>query len=189
MAGGEFMDDGIKEVDYFTTQIDLNPKIDFKSRIDYCHVAKSSYDRGLEFFNLSVLGLNCGMKDYFNAINTNISFACEFLLKSMLYYYDIQETNQHNLFKLYKKLPQRMQEEIYFNHPCTNIPRDRFETSLKQLGNSFAVFRYSYERLGLAWNGLFFYELVMVLQKTSDSVISTLKPEDYTICVKFKSST
>lgn len=175
------MDDVMKEEDYFTTQMDLNPKIDLKKRIAYCHVAKSSYEHGLEFYKLSGLGLSHGISDYFSAINTNVSFACELFLKSMLYFYNIKESTQHNLFMLYKKLPREMQEEIYLNHPCTNISRDRFYISFEQLGNSFTVFRYSYERLGLAWNGDFLYELVVVLQKSSDSIISTLKLEDYTI--------
>ena len=58
-----------------------------------------------------------------------------------------------------------MQEQLRDLHPCGNIPKENFELELKELGKSFTVFRYIYERSTIAWNAQFLLELLDTLHK------------------------
>ena len=52
-----------------------------------------------------------------------------------------------------------MQDQLKGEHPCGNIPRENFELKLRDVGESFNIFRYMYEHGNMASNIQFLIEL------------------------------
>ena len=146
-------------------QMDKNPIKDLKTEEDYKLWSKGCYRQADEFYRVAYRCRDMLLSGESNAVYTNISFACELYLKSLLFAQNIDCRREHNLFKLYKSLPEKMQEQLKDLHPCGNIPKENFELELRELGKSFTVFRYIYERSTIAWNAQFLLELLDTLHK------------------------
>ncbi|MDO4462913.1 MAG: hypothetical protein Q4C57_00015 [Bacillota bacterium] len=54
-------------------------------------------------------------------------------LKSLLFAQNIDCRREHVLFKPYKSLPEKMQEQLKDLHPCGNIPKENFELELREI--------------------------------------------------------
>ena len=92
---------------------------------------------------------------------TNVAFACELFLKYYLFCLRIESSRfikKHDLFGLFKLLPDEYQDDIIKCHPERGIMRDSFELNLKELGKAFTEFRYSYEKDSLAFSAQFLAE-------------------------------
>lgn len=72
---------------------------------------------------------------------------------------------EHNLYKLFKKLPEEIQNKIKEAHLCGNTSKNYFEQEIDDLGQAFIVFRYMYERGSMAYNAQFLLELLDTLHK------------------------
>lgn len=148
-------------------QMDKNEKIKLENREDYQRMAKSTYEFALGYY--AILH-KCSplFNKYFSQVCSIASFSCELFLKSILYNNLICCRNEHDLLKLYNKLPENSKNYIKEHHPKSNLnidlEIDSFENNLKEIGKSYDVFRYSYEKEGYACNSLFLIELLMTLK-------------------------
>lgn len=104
-----------------------------------------------------------------NAVFANISFACELYLKYLLLSNGIDCKQGHNLYNLYKKLPQNIQKDLKNKHPHGNIRKDEFELTLDDVGQAFTIFRYMYERSIMASNVQFLIELLSKLHNIANN--------------------
>lgn len=94
-----------------------------------------------------------------------IAFACELLLKSLLYASGIS-SRSHNLSTLFKELPDGTRISIEDLGNFSNIDPDEFEEELCAVGDTFVVFRYIYEREGpFEINGQFLIDFMDVLNR------------------------
>ncbi|MFF2795593.1 HEPN domain-containing protein [Lysinibacillus xylanilyticus] len=142
-----------------------NPVQDLKSNEDYFNWSKKCQKEANAFYNVSYRCIDMMLSDNRNAFFTNVSFACELYLKCLLLRQKIDCRKEHNIYKLFKKLPEEMQNEIKEAHPCGNISKNCFEQEIDDLGQAFIVFRYMYERGNMAYNVQFLLELIDTLHK------------------------
>lgn len=147
----------------FYFQMDRNEKYELKSGEEYKRISKSTYKAAVGFYIISQKCMDMIISEYSNQICSNIAFSCELFLKSILFKNEIDCRSEHDLFKLYNLLPQKDREAIKKKHLCGNINRESFDINLKEVGKSFVVLRYSYERKRMAYNLQFLLELLMAL--------------------------
>lgn len=80
----------------------------------------------------------------------NSAFACEVFLKALLDYYDVSFKKSHKLKELYDGLPPELKERIRQN---VYVIHSRWKNAfgqdlLENISDSFAEWRYSYEKWG-----------------------------------------
>lgn len=153
-------------------QMEKNKEFDLKKKTDYIEMGKRAYKSAEEYFYIVQNCFFMILNGNHSALCTNMSFACELYIKSLLFYEKIECRNKHDLFELYNMLPNQIKNEIKKYHPCSNINKDMFEQELKELGKSFVVFRYSYERKSLAWNMQFLIELIQTLNFYTNKIFN-----------------
>lgn len=146
-------------------QMDKNPVRELKTEGDYKEWAKGCYRSAKAFFNVSYRCRDMIFNEDMDAVFTNVAFACELYLKCLLFEQKIDCRKEHDLYKLYIKLPEKLQKQLKERHPCRNIQRSDFELELKEVGKAFTVFRYMYERTDMAWNAQFLIELLDTLHQ------------------------
>jgi len=146
-------------------QMDKNPVKELKTEEDYCRWSKGCYRQAKAFYNVSYRCRDMLLNEDMDAVFTNISFACELYLKCLLFDQKIDCRKEHDLYKLYKSLPDKIQEQLKELHPCRNTQKENFDLQLKELGKAFIVFRYMYERTTMASNGQFLIELLDTLHQ------------------------
>ncbi|MGG0718215.1 HEPN domain-containing protein [Robertmurraya massiliosenegalensis] len=144
-------------------KMDKNPITDLKSDEDYSNWADKCLNEANAYFEVSYRCKDMMFNDYRNAFFTNVSFACELYLKYFLLINKKDCRKEHNLYKLFKKLPNEIQHELKEGHPCGNIKRDTFDLSLEEIGQAYMIFRYMYERGNMAYNFQFLMELLFTL--------------------------
>lgn len=105
-----------------------------------------------------------------NSSIVNMAFSCELFLKSILYFKDIQIKNKHDLYSLFLKLPVEIQNNLKKNINIAN--NDELEKILKDLGNAFVVFRYSYEYKSLCINLEFLGKFMINLEQECYMVLN-----------------
>lgn len=149
----------------FYFQMDKNPVKELKTDEDYEKRSEGCYRQAEAFYQVSYRCKDMLFGENMDAVFTNIAFACELYLKSLLFGQGIDCRKEHDLYKLYKSLPDEIQEQLKDLHPCGNTPKSGFELQLKELGKAFMIFRYIYERKGMAWNGQFLIELLDTLHQ------------------------
>lgn len=140
-----------------------NPPTDLKSDEDYLRWSKKCLNEADAYFEVSFRCKDMIYSNYSNAFLTNVSFACELYLKYLLLIQNIDCRSEHNLYKLFKKLPKKIQEDLKKNHPCGNTSIDKFELELDNIGQAYMIFRYIYERGNMAYNLQFLMELLFTL--------------------------
>ncbi|OAB40868.1 hypothetical protein PMSD_00830 [Paenibacillus macquariensis subsp. defensor] len=140
-----------------------NPTTDLKSDEDYLRWSEKCLNEANAYFEVSFRCKDMIHNDYRNAFLTNVSFACELYLKYLLLIQSIDCRKEHNLYKLFKKLPEKIKEELKKKHPCGNISIDKFELELDEIGQAFMIFRYMYERGNMVYNFQFLMELLFTL--------------------------
>ncbi|WP_121616326.1 HEPN domain-containing protein [Virgibacillus halodenitrificans] len=141
-----------------------NPTTDLKSEEDYLRWSEKCLNEANAYFEISFRCKDMIYNDYSNAFLTNVSFACELYLKYLLLIHRIDCRKVHNLYKLFKKLPEKIQENLRKTHPCGNTSIDKFEQELDDIGQAYMIFRYIYERGNMAYNLQFLMELLFALQ-------------------------
>ena len=85
----------------------------------------------------------------------NKSFSCELYLKLMLILFDINYDElhgkqRHNLYKLYKKLPQAMRITLfdtYLKASHSKVSLDFFKDEIKKISDIFMQWRYIHEKI------------------------------------------
>lgn len=148
-------------VAYF--QMDKNEEFVLETENDYFEMGKRAFRAADGYYNVFKKCFTMIFDENRNALCTNIAFACELYLKSLLFYNNIDCRKKHDLLELYSMLPIQIKKELKELHPCSNSSKDKFELEIKELGKAFIVFRYSYERKALAWNMQFLLELMLTL--------------------------
>lgn len=146
-------------------QMDKNPIKELETEADFEKWSKGCYRQAEMFYKLCYRCRDMLLGEAMDAVYANIAFSCELYFKSLLFDQQIDCRKEHDLYKLYKSLPDKLQEEIKEIHPCRNTPKANFELELKEVGKAFTVFRYMYERKMMAWNGLFLVELLDILHQ------------------------
>lgn len=146
-------------------QMDKNPIRELKTEEDYKKWAQGCYKTAKAFYNVSYRCKDMVFTENMDAVFSNIAFACELYLKCLLFEQKIDCRKEHNLYKLYKELPEKLQKQLKELHPCGNTQESKFELELKEVGKAFTVFRYMYERTTMAWNGQFLIELLDTLHR------------------------
>ncbi len=153
-------------------QMDKNKDHKLNTKEDYQRIAKSTYKAACGYYLIFCRSCDLLVSDYDNQIASIVAFSCELFLKSILYNDSICCRNEHNLFNLYNKLSKQAQKYIKEKHPKSNLnpmlESDSFEINLKEIGHSFRVFRYSYEKEGFACNIIFLLELFITLKNYCD---------------------
>ncbi|WP_434302288.1 hypothetical protein [Clostridium botulinum] len=153
--------DNKKSVAYL--KMDMNSVKRLKTNDDYSNWANGCYKEANAFYNVALKCHDMLFSENMCAVFTNISFACELYFKCLLFYLKIDCRREHNLYKLYCKLPEEVKTELKAFHACGNTSKDMFERELEDLGQAFIIFRYHYERSRLACNSQFLLELLGVL--------------------------
>lgn len=156
----------------FYFQMDKNEEFSLKSKKDFIEMGERAYNSAEEYFSIFEKCFNMIVTGKHKALCTNIAFACELYIKSLLFRECVDCRKKHDLLELYNMLPIKIKEGIKEIHPCSNSKKDRFELELKELGKAFIVFRYAYERKRLAWNMQFLIELVLTLRYYTSTVFS-----------------
>ncbi len=133
--------------------LDLDKNKD-KNEEDYHDYAFSVYKSACNYVNIINISLRANLIHSIE-LNSIMIFAIELFLKSLAYN-NLQTCRRiHNLYKLYHLINNKDQEEIkkmYYSIEDRNID---FELNLKELRNAYQIFRYSYEKEGLAYNEKF----------------------------------
>ncbi|QQK79935.1 HEPN domain-containing protein [Salicibibacter cibi] len=155
------MEDENRSIAYL--KMDENPSTELKSYEDYLRWSENCLNEANAYFEVSSRCKDMFLSEYKNAFLTNVSFACELYLKYLLLKQYINCRKEHNLYKLYKKLPEKIQEDLKKKHPCGNISIDEFELELDNIGQAYMIFRYIYERGNRAYNFQFLMELLFTL--------------------------
>lgn len=140
-----------------------NPTKDLKSDEDYLTWAEKCLNEANVYFEVSFRCKDMIFTESRNAFLTNVSFACELYFKYLLLKNRIDCRREHNLYKLYNKLPNEIRNELKKTHPKGNISADEFELSLEEMGQAYMIFRYMYERENMAYNFQFLMELLFTL--------------------------
>lgn len=153
-------------------QMDKNEEFTLESEDDFIEMGKRAYKSAEGYYSIFKRCYDMILSESNNALCTNIAFACELYFKSILFYKKIDCRKIHDLFELYNMLPDEIKKEIKEKHPCGNIRKDNFEQDLTELGKAFIVFRYAYERKGLAWNMQFLVELVLTLMCYTSTIFN-----------------
>lgn len=154
-------------------QLDKNPKRKLEKNEDYNKYAKACYKQAMHFTYLCLRTIDMIVSEHCMAWYTNVAFACELYLKYFLFCLHIESKSfikEHNLHKLFKLLPDELQADIINCHPQNNITRDEFELDLKELGEAFTEFRYSYEKDSLAFSAQFIVELFVELYERTEPI-------------------
>lgn len=146
-------------------QMEKNEEYKLNTKDDYKKIAKSTYQSAVGFYIISQKCIDMILSEYSNQIVVNIAFACELFLKSILFEREIDCRKEHNLYKLYNLLPSDNKKVIKELHKSGNINKKSFELNLKEVGNSFVILRYSYEKKRLAYNLQFLIELLIALDE------------------------
>ena len=146
-------------------QMDKNPIKELETEENYKNWAKGCYRQAEMFYRLCYRCRDMLLSEEMDAVYTNIAFACELYFKCLLFEQQIDCRKEHDLYKLYKSMPEQLQKGIKEIHPCGNTPKPNFELELKEVGKAFTVFRYMYERKMVAWNGQFLVELLDILHQ------------------------
>ena len=156
-------------------QMDKNEKKKLETEEDYQKMAKSTYDFALGYFDIFKNCLSL-LDKYFSQVCSIASFSCELFLKSILYNNSICCQNEHDLLKLYNQLPENSKNYIEAHHPKSNLninlENDSFKNNLKEIGKSYDVFRYSFEKVGFACNFVFLFELLVTLENYCFSIFN-----------------
>lgn len=152
-------------------KMDKNPTSSLKTEKDYLRWSENCLREANAFYEISFRCKDMMLSKYDNALLTNVSFACELYLKHLLLANNIDCRREHNLYKLFKKLPEKFQEDLKSKHPCGNISRSDFELSLDEVGKAFTIFRYMYEREIMAYNLQFLMELLFTLHNFSNNIV------------------
>ena len=135
-------------------KMDMNPCRGLKTDKDYSDWARGCYRQATAFSNVALKCSDLLVGDNLITVYTNISFACELYFKCLLFQSKIDCRKEHNLYKLYCKLPCEIKRQLKELHPCGNKTKNCFEHELENLGQAFIVFRYEYEKKGMAWRFL-----------------------------------
>ncbi len=143
-------------------QLDKNPKRSLETDKDYDEYARACYRKAMHFSYLCNRTADMITSGHCMAWYTNVAFACELYFKYYLFCLHVDSKSfirKHDLFDLFKLLPNEFQEDIIKCHFEKDITRDVFELNLKELGKAFTEFRYSYEKDSLAFSAKFLAEL------------------------------
>ncbi|MEZ7170765.1 hypothetical protein [Sporosarcina sp. OR05] len=146
-----------------------NPTTSLKTKEDYLRWSENCLKEANAYHEVSFRCKDMMLSQHGNAVFTNISFACELYLKHLLLAHNIDCRREHNLYKLFKKLPEETQEHLKNKHPCGNILIENFELELDDVGQAFMIFRYMYERGNMASNIQFLIELLFTLHNVANN--------------------
>ena len=138
-------------------QFDKNPKRALETDDDYDKYAKACYKQAMDFSYLCMETKDLMLSEHSIAWFTNVAFSCELFLKYYLYCCHIDSkkfVRLHDLYDLFKLLPEDLQNEIIDCHP-EKRSREDFELNLKELGKAFIALRYSFERDSIAFGAKF----------------------------------
>lgn len=153
-------------------QLDKNPKRKLKTEEDYEKYARACYKQAISFSVLCMKTKDMIISEYCMAWYTNVAFACELFFKYFLFWIHMDSKefiHKHNLYELFKLLPEELQEDIIKCHP-EKITIEEFELNLKELGKAFTEFRYSYEKDSLAFSAQFLAELFAELYDRTEPI-------------------
>lgn len=167
------MDIKIGKPAYF--QMDKNEEYELNTTDDYQRIAKSTYKAAVGFYIISQKCMDMILSEYNSQICSNIAFSCELFFKSILFKNEIDCRKEHDLYQLYKLMPDKDKETIKEIHKSGNIKKEDFELNLKEIGKAFIVLRYSYERKRMAYNLQFLIELIMALYEYCIDIFESKK--------------
>lgn len=85
---------------------------------DYLSWSEKCLKEANSYFEISNRCKDMAFSEYNNAFLTNVSFSCELYLKYLLLKSKIDCRREHNLYRLYKKLPDEIQQKLKVSHPC-----------------------------------------------------------------------
>ena len=120
-----------------------------------------------------------------------LAFSIELYVKTLLNTLDIKIPREHNILKLFKKLPKKTQQEI-FNHDsiiqnpfCTQGDKfsakrftnehnsyDGFIEQLNAISDGFEKWRYSYEKTTLKYETFFALAFIESLRSAIDNALN-----------------
>ena len=87
-------------------QMGKNPFKELVTEEDYKSLASACYKHAEMFYRLCYRCRDMLLSEEMDAVNTNIAFACELYFKCLLFEYQIDCRKEHDLYKLYKNMPE-----------------------------------------------------------------------------------
>jgi HEPN domain-containing protein len=105
-----------------------------------------------------------GLESYLVPGVVNYAFACELYLKVLLLQSGVEHSRQHNLTKLFRRLPDELQGDVKI---AMNI--ECFDSILDKVSNNFLEFRYLYE-MNEAFSAIgFLHRFSTILEKLAEA--------------------
>lgn len=145
-----------------------NPMRELKTKEDYEIWAKECYNSAEAFYEVTFRCKEMIFRNKYDtfAVLMNVAFACELYLKTLLFWQNIDGRRKgHDLYNLYKNLPEKIRDQLKELHPCGNTSKSNFELELQEIGKAFVVSRYMYERQCMACDVQFLFDLLFTLRK------------------------
>jgi hypothetical protein len=103
-----------------------------------------------------------------------LAFSVELYLKSLHYLVTRKRLRGHNILKLFKKLPEGIQQQI-FQHPSVTKygwSFSQFEREIELVSDGFEKWRYSHETTMVKYNSYFALVFIEAVRDVSTSEIS-----------------
>lgn len=125
--------------------------------------AMSFYKQGKEFYLSAKYLFEHRQLDMMNVISTNLTFACELFLKSLLYYSNKSFGHTHGLKQLFNMLGETEKDFIKENVFANSQYQDDFELCLSEQNDAFVEYRYicEVERYAIDFNFLFCFANIL----------------------------
>ncbi|MGX9818177.1 hypothetical protein [Lactococcus lactis] len=139
---------------------------------DFIQLARDCNNQAVQFTNI-ILSQKNSLNPFDFAIFSNMAFACELFIKSILYYenqeWALKKQKGHDLLDLFDNLSPQTQQVIVQNFQPDQISLENMKIELRDISLIFEKFRYIYEFQGpLAFNASFMFSLMWSLYNVAD---------------------
>ena len=147
--------------DSLSAPFDLAKTPKYNKQTDQEHLSKNFYKLALQYYEVSLYTLS--KPAWISVTMANAAFACELLLKALLYGFGISFGNIHGLQDLFKLLPKREQDYIADNIAIENRERE-FSLCLSEQNKAFTEYRYMCEAKAMVGNPRFLLAFADILK-------------------------
>lgn len=143
----------------FPYEMTKHPKRELNTADDYNVIAKKCFEHAEGFRIICFRCCDMLVSHDLPALATNLAFACELYMKSILFNRRIDCRDTHDLYGLYELLETEDKKQIR-QLRTRKMGKEGFELTLKENGKAFVIFRYLYERTSMVSDIQFLSELM-----------------------------
>lgn len=98
-----------------------------------------------------------------------LAFSVELYVKDVHYALEGKTPRGHHIFKLFEKLPEQIQQDIFSHHSISKYcwSFEEFKQEIKAISNGFEKWRYSYETTTLRYNIYFALAFIEAIESAA----------------------